>query len=346
MSKSYDNVVFIGRFQPFHNGHLNTLTRALQEGERVLVLLGSSNVASDIRNPFSVAERKTMILNSVADPSDISRIQFEALDDVPYNDNAWAVNVQKVVNRWTGPEETVAIIGFKRDHTSFYLDMFPQWESIEVNEFNLNGRPISSTDIRETLFQNWDKPNKVDLKLVPGAVAKFLNKEVDPIWLHRMAYEFDYIQKYKSAWDSAPYKPTFMTADAVVVQSGHVLVVQRGAEPGRGLYALPGGFVNQNETVEAAMLRELREETKLKVPVPILRGSIKASKLFDAPGRSLRGRTITMAYHIELPAGELPAVKGGDDAASAKWMPLSSFMGYERAFFEDHHAIIRHFVGL
>jgi bifunctional NMN adenylyltransferase/nudix hydrolase len=111
-----------------------------------------------------------------------------------------------------------------------------------------------------------------------------------------------------------------------------------------GLIALPGGFLNQTETLVEGMLRELREETRLKVPLPVLRGSIADRHVFDNPGRSLRGRTITHAFFLQLKPGELPSVKGGDDADKAWWMSLADLYAHEDQIYEDHLQIIQHFV--
>ena len=125
--------------------------------------------------------------------------------------------------------------------------------------------------------------------------------------------------------------------------SGHVLMIKRKACPGMGLWALPGGFLNQNERILDGMIRELKEETGIKVPVPVLIGNIKGQQVFDDPNRSLRGRTITHAFFIELPAGELPHIKGMDDAEKAKWIPLSFIR--EEELFEDHYQILNTFLG-
>ena len=114
--------------------------------------------------------------------------------------------------------------------------------------------------------------------------------------------------------------------------------------PGQGLLALPGGFIRQDEAIEEGMLRELKEETRLKVPFPVLRGSIVDSHVFDSPGRSLRGRTITHAYFLQLKAGELPAVRGNDDAEKAVWMTLADLYAREDEIYEDHLQIVQHFV--
>jgi bifunctional NMN adenylyltransferase/nudix hydrolase len=125
--------------------------------------------------------------------------------------------------------------------------------------------------------------------------------------------------------------------------------VRRRVHPGKGLLALPGGFLKEDATLEDSMLRELKEETQIKVPAQVLRGSIKTSRAFDYPDRSTRGRTITFAYHIELEPSlkdGLSRVKGGDDAARAFWLPLSALGEKEDEFFEDHIHIIRYFLGL
>ncbi len=156
--------------------------------------------------------------------------------------------------------------------------------------------------------------------------------------------EYQMVKKYKEAWKAAPFPPTFMTVDAVVVQSGHILLVKRGDMPGKGLWALPGGFLNQDETMLDGAIRELKEETKIKVPVPVLKGSIKGSKTFDAPNRSSRGRTITQAFHIDLGVGELPKVKGSDDAEKAFWVPFKDVK--QEKMFEDHFFIIDNFLNI
>ena len=98
-----------------------------------------------------------------------------------------------------------------------------------------------------------------------------------------------------------------------------------------------------------ALLQKLAtEETGLKVPEKVLIGSIIDQKIFDAPGRSLRGRTVTEAFYISLSheAGnnKLPKVKGADDAIDAFWLPLGKVKGED--FFEDHAEIIEYFVGV
>ena len=157
--------------------------------------------------------------------------------------------------------------------------------------------------------------------------------------------ERTFVEKYKKQYASLPYEPVFVTVDAVVTCNGHVLMVKRRDEPGKGLWALPGGFLNAStdKSVKEAMLRELREETGIKVPAPVLLGSLNKTQVFDAIERSSRGRTITHAFLIELKDPKLPKVKGADDAEKAKWVPFTEVSS--ETTFEDHFDIIKTMVG-
>jgi len=179
---------------------------------------------------------------------------------------------------------------------------------------------------------------------VPRSVLAYLNDYTRGEDFKRLRDEFDFLAKYRERWSDAPYAPTFLTVDAVVVQSGHVLLVERKARPGMGQWALPGGFVDPAETLKEAMLRELKEETNIKVPVPVLSGSIAGQGVFDDPYRSTRGRTVTHAFYIHLkPDSSLPKVRGGDDARKAFWVPLATLD--PKLMYEDHYFIIQRLVG-
>ncbi len=93
-----------------------------------------------------------------------------------------------------------------------------------------------------------------------------------------------------------------------------VLLIQRAEPPFAGEWALPGGFVEEGETVASAAARELAEETGIEA------GGLRLLGVYSAPGRDPRGWTVSVAYVHELDA-EL-AVKGGDDAAAARWFAV------------------------
>ena len=148
-----------------------------------------------------------------------------------------------------------------------------------------------------------------------------------------------YDKEYKQAWALAPFDPVFVTGDAVCVSGDKVLLIKRGQEPGKGLWAIPGGFINSGETIRECILRELMEETKIKVPKKVLNGSMRTVTTFDSPNRSSRGRCITHAGLIILDDEEpMPKVKAADDAAEAWWHPISDIS--RRRMFEDHYHIL------
>lgn len=349
MQNKYDFAVFIGRFQPFHNGHLQVVREGLAAADKLIVLIGSAWQARNPRNPWNHFEREQMIRACLSE-TDNERLICLPLMDVPYNDDLWVRNVQATVNgsvtaHHTKPHQqaSIALIGHKKDHTGFYLNLFPQWKNISVENY----AGISATPIREQYFSPLiNELLKIgNNELLPDSISEWLiNFAESNEAYQQIADEIGFVKKYKQAWEAAPYAPTFVTVDAVVIQSGHILLVERKANPGKGLWALPGGFVDQNERLLDACLRELREETRLKVPSPVLKGSIKRQEVFDEPNRSARGRTITHAFHIELePNSALPKVKGGDDAKYARWIPLGALKPQE--MFEDHYFIIQELLG-
>lgn len=351
MTKLFDLALFIGRFCPFHWGHQRVVETALEKAQNLVILVGSSRSPRSHRVPFTFSERRDMIEQSLT-TEQRARVLVLPLEDSTYNDARWIQNVQDSVARAQARfgqdpgTSTVTLIGHSRDHSSYYLKLFPQWHSTNVESFG----NISGTNIRNSYFSNmghmWvqdadgHKPGDLPRDaLVSTPVQQFLAQFLKTDDYKNILEEYKFVLDYKAAWQSAPYPPVFVTTDAVVVQSGHVLLVRRGARPGKGQWAMPGGFINQFERIDDAVLRELREETQLRVPEPVLRGSIVAKEIFDDPNRSSRGRTITHCYLIKLRDGAaLPRVKGSDDADKAKWIPINELRPED--FFEDHHSII------
>jgi bifunctional NMN adenylyltransferase/nudix hydrolase len=339
--------VYIGRFSPFHQGHAYTLKRALQSSDRVLVIIGSAGQARTIKNPWSYEERQGLIRSwSLSDGAGLSesernRLIFAPLIDTPYNDQIWLSNVQKSVNAALSemPEETeVFLTGADKDDSSYYLHMFPSYKMDLCNAaLHQDGTPMAATAIRDKYFSGSPLP-----KILPETASFLAEFKIGSAEAFgQLVREYDHIQAYKTSWASVPYAPTFHTVDAVVVQNGHILLTQRKHEPGRGLYALPGGFIGVDESLFDACIRELREETRLKVPDPILRSNFVRREIFDAPGRSLRGRTITTAHLFSLnPNHDLHPVKGSDDAEWAGWVELGQISNMRASMFEDHFDII------
>ena len=108
------------------------------------------------------------------------------------------------------------------------------------------------------------------------------------------------------------------------------------------MYALPGGFIDQAEGIDDCAIRELLEETNIKLQPEVLKRCIQHVQVFDRRGgvsQEDRGRIITHVHLIKLDdQKELPKVRGGDDAAVARWVPLGEID--QRKMFSDHGHIL------
>ena len=154
---------------------------------------------------------------------------------------------------------------------------------------------------------------------------------VDSAGMERKTYTYDYP------------RPA-VTADTVLMAypedpqgplDAEILLVRRGREPFKGRWALPGGFLEEDETLEACARRELREETGAETDDFdfVLLG------VFDRPDRDPRGRTVSAAYLVQAPREAFdPAA--GDDAAEARFFHVRDLPGEDELAF-DHADILR-----
>jgi len=137
-------------------------------------------------------------------------------------------------------------------------------------------------------------------------------------------------------YDAADFPPFAVTVDLVVLtlRDGvlSVLLVERGAEPWRGRWALPGGFVRPDEGLDAAAARELAEETGVRD----VRGHLEQLGSYGDPDRDPRMRVVSVAYLALAP--DLPEPQAGTDAASAAWVPVADAQSRPLAF--DHARVL------
>lgn len=166
MNYTFDYLVFIGRFQPFHLAHMQTIKIALEQSQNVILALGSAQNERNIKNPFSAVEREQMILSNFS-AADQKRIKFVPVVDV-YDDEKWQKLVKSLVSEVVEPEAKVGLIGHFKDESSYYLQLFPEWEMVELA--SLVGA-ISATPLREAYYRG-----EIIESAFPLGTSEFLHK--------------------------------------------------------------------------------------------------------------------------------------------------------------------------
>lgn len=331
-NKPWDLLVFIGRFQPLHQGHLHIVSEALQQTKHLLILIGSSNRSRSVKNPFTFNEReqlfKTAVANELANDS-LQRITFSPLADTLYNDRLWQAatleEIDKVKRLTHAEDDRVAVVGYDKDESSYYLSCFPQLGFVAISNY----KNLSATPFRESYLRLDSKNSPESLKrehdVFPAATCKFLEDFKRSEAYESLVAEQEYVDHYRHIWRDAPYPPVFVTVDALVRFRNECLFIRRGNAPAKGLLAMPGGFLDPDERAFDGAVRELREETALGVSYDALHRSLVSHQFFDHPSRSVRKRTVTQAFYFDLSelVDKRPMVSAQDDAADVCWLDVS-----------------------
>lgn len=334
--KKLDAIVYVGRFQPFTNAHYKILKMALEKAKKVILFIGSADRSRSFRDPWTAQERQDMI-SSIKEFKDKNIVYIHQRNS-NYKKSWWVKEVKRKVNKFTEQNAKIGIIGFEKDASSYYLKLFPEWKFIKVHELE-NG--LSATEERIHYFTNFYTTKRE--QNLPTEIIIWLTEwkcKFNGVYQY-LVEEFKSILNYIDSWKQAPYKPTFVTADALCLCKDNILLVTRKNHPGKDLFAMPGGFLDQKELIVDCCIRELKEETHINVGSEIIKKSIKLYKYFDDPYRDPRGRGITHCYLIDLKSKKLPKIVGGDDACNAQWVPISSLNVYRNCFFDDHYQIIK-----
>ncbi|WP_136442454.1 NUDIX domain-containing protein [Pacificoceanicola onchidii] len=342
--------VIIGRFQPFHKGHRKLFDHASQHSDQTLVLIGSAFRPRSEKNAFKWTERAAFIHAALKAAGNSADVTCLPLIDTLYDDRTWAGNVRTAIDlhlRTKGIARDavrVVLVGHDKDESSRYLRWFPEFEAASVDAERNGSTVLNATDMRAGLFLN-----AAPIARLRETFGAFETDQVvawmeqNPKDVARVRAEAQYNAAYRDAYGKAVaafgYDIPADCADAVVVQNGHILLVERAKAPGKGLFALPGGHL-QKETAQTAAIRELIEETRLNIPRKLLEGRIAARQVFDHPERSERGWVRTEAFKFELIDGKAQEkVKGADDAKRAFWLPINQLT--PDVMFEDHFDIIQ-----
>lgn len=332
----YPVTVVIGRWQLPHLAHKALIEHAFAAGERVMIVIGSSFRSRNDKNPFREFERRAM-LESMLTQAQRARVEFVFVRDY-YDDRRWADVLREEV-RARAAGQRVGLVGFKKDASGYYLDLFPDWAYEDAGSI----QPLDATRLRDVYFGEGSLSSSIQVLepyVEPGVLDYLRSWAALPEYEVRRA-EHQAIKRYKAKY-TGPY---FLTADSVLQVNDHVLLIKRGGEMGHGQWALPGGFVDPGEQFYDAAVRELNEETRFAALPGVMRAALKSSAVFDHPDRSPRGRLITQAFHFRFSRDELPQVQGADDAKEAVWWPIEGLSEIEADLFEDHAVILDHFFG-
>lgn len=326
----------IGRFQPYHRGHHALISRAFEVANTVIVLIGDTGCRPDFRNPWTFQERKAWIQNIWFNEKPAGKeIACIAIEDIPYDDEAWARNVNGVMYGCIDQGDEAFLVGHKKDESSFYLDLFPELQYKEIPQ----ELTLGATAIRNWFFveEAWDKtvntlPPVVGRSLLTMGIERYKELRAEGLA----------IRAHDKEWESAgatKYGVQHVAVDLLLYTDTHIALIERGGEVGNGALALAGGFVNNGERLIEATLREAYEELGIIIP----RSRFPAHGIgvmipFDHPRRSMRGRIFTNVLPVKL--DNKVELKAGDDARHADWYPIAQLPSLKPRFFSDHWHII------
>jgi bifunctional NMN adenylyltransferase/nudix hydrolase len=182
MAPPYEICICIGRFQPFHWGHLALVHAALAQGQRVIILLGSDQSSSPQRNPWTAAEREHMIRANFG-PVDNGRMNCLPVRDCPTFED-WSAQIHRQVATVTVPTDRVAILSTHPQGNQFFRQYFPHWTYVE----KVRQPGLQATDIRRAYFQGAPEQSYQDQ--VPAGTLAFLQTFKCALRYHRIAADF------------------------------------------------------------------------------------------------------------------------------------------------------------
>lgn len=335
--------IITGNFQPFHKGHHELVAKALEHYDRVVVCILGSNRSLSSQRPFSTATIRDMVATTFMQFFD--RISIVDVPSHPYDSDrqqgaimeaifpAVDFDLQAALN-----EHRVCNVCHERDQDRI-VRFLPakQLVTVHSNVFEW----IESNTVRSYIFEQGERDIDLNVALTDEVLSVIKSNQGE---VAQSLAEYNAVKVGKMKWVNSPYPPKFVTGDAIVEHRDHVLLITRDEEPGFGKRAIPGGHVNDESTLEAA-IRELREETGIDISNELLCQSYQGMHLFDAPNRDPRGHYVTAAHHFKVPY-EVPEfkVKGRDDAAAAHWNAIVDLCTQD--LFIDHADVLETVMGV
>lgn len=326
--------VFIGRFQPFHNGHLRSVKLALKQSEKLIIILGGYRLSPSLRAPWSAEERMNMI-KSCLSPSQLRRVQFVHVRDRLYCEEVWIDNVKGEVSKITGNKEPVAIIGHEKDSSSYYLKVFSQWKFLETGNYE----GINATDIRKIFFLS----NSLEsiYEKIPKQVAVCLKTYRKSIHFKNLRTKFLYVNNFlKNKKNIFPYE----ICNSIIFCCGYVLFVRSKDPLRKGLFSLPEAKPNDKEDHKKCSIRGILEEANISISIEKIEKGFQENRVFNYSERFPIGKQISYAYFFKLNENFLPEVSQGKGEESVEWILLDDVYLLEDQIYSDHFQMIRWFL--
>jgi len=334
--------LYIGRFNPPHVGHESIIYEMLQQNlDTIIIAIGGATGARTFKNPWNFAERSIMINLAFEDvqkrfleerPNWTTKTKLRIIGIPDYiSDYRWQQDVRVRVEGITNPNDDIAIYGYEKDGSSYYLKMFPEWKFIEIKA----QYKMDATTVREMIYK---KEFKFDaeaylynnMRFVSGGVQQFIDKWIDSDEFNQLRREWEFINTYKKQFEGLKYPPVFVTVDALfITPQKEVVLLERKEYPGFGMLAMPGGFVDPHLTLRQSLDKIV--EKKLKIDISHYKHT--RMEVIDNPDRSLRGRTITNVFVFE---------NFGHNGPNIFKYPIGNLGMYRQQMFEDHYMIIDH----
>ncbi|WGL60243.1 adenylyltransferase/cytidyltransferase family protein [Pigmentibacter sp. JX0631] len=327
--KVYEFSVYIGRFQPFHLGHLQSIKFALKYSKKLIIILGGAYSSPSPRGPWNITQRIEMI-RSCLTTLEKKKVFFVGIRDRLYCEEKWIQNVQGEVFKITNSESNIAIIGHQKDSSSYYLKIFPQWKFLETGNF----KQINATDIRKIYFLKKDLPRIKEL--VPKSILNYLTKYSKSDDYNFLKNKFKYIEKNKDSFFNEN------VTNVLIFCNQYILLLKSKETLKEGLYSLPEAN-NFNKDFESNALEYLQYEVRINIDKEYFSKSYVSSEFFNYSDRFPLGKQISKTYLFILKSDNLPVISKARNSSEVIWILLDDLSFLENKMYSDHYQIIQKF---
>ena len=323
--------IIIGRFQPLHNGHVELIREALFSCEQVLLFIGSSNKLTNFNNPLTWDQRHDSI--KAVFPEE-PKLKIKGLNDKPNIEDWVASVIGEQVSAADVDPSGVAIFTSDKDE-EFYKEHFLYTTEV-VESGGLN-----ATDVRAVFYKGY-----IDLALsyLPLETQDNLKAFLDTAHFERMTQEYFSCTegKAKALLSHAFGNPIEPVAHAVVIQDAKVLLVKRNSVRGFGQWALPGGFMESNESSRDAALRELKEETGVNLHE---HQAVQLAYCVEENMDDLSVRTLGINYLFGVhPDDKLVVTLDPNECLEYEWASLEDILLENRILFYNHNVVVQRLI--